>query len=455
MQGQWMNKPQKKIPPINYLQNIASELEKCAQCGECRSVCPVFDSLKWEKFSARGKVALTRSILSGQLELTPAYEKVIQNCLLCLACVENCSSGVRMDRIILSARNQLTVENGLPLFKRLLHQLLLMKHELLDVIARGGSLSQYLLFKKIPRESGLKRRFPLPLLEKERVVPALVYRSFRSRMPEENRVSGAENTVQFFTGCLVNYVYPGIGASLVKVLNVFKTDVVIPKTQQCCGAPAEVGGDLDTTRSLARKNLDTLCESSHDIITACASGGYMLKKIYPDLFAPEDPYYSKAMSVSSRTYDISEYLVKKIGTHAIKKHLKQPPAKVMTYHDPCHLARGQGIRQEPRRLLQAAFGDVYREMPMADRCCGSGGTYGLTHRRTSVDILNKKIETLLSTGADGVATSCPGCMIQLTDGLKHHGKDRSVFHVIELIEHQLLHTMDPGPSPKTFSSNNP
>jgi len=438
-----MNKTPKKIPPIDYLQNIASELEKCAQCGECRSVCPVFDSLKWEKFSARGKVALTRSILSGQLALTPAYEQVVQNCLLCLACVENCSSGVRMDRIILAARNQLIVENGLPLFKRMLHQLLLMKHELLDVIARGGSISQHLLFKRLPRESGLKRRFPLPLLEKERYVPALVYRSFRSRMPEENRVSGAKNTVRFFTGCLVNYVFPGIGTSLVKVLNVFKTDVVIPKHQHCCGAPAEVGGDLDTTRALARKNLDTLCESSHDIITVCASGGYMLKKIYPDLFAPKDPYYLKAVSVASRTYDISEYLVKKIGTHEIKKYLMQPPAKVITYHDPCHLARGQGITQEPRRLLQTAFGNFYREMPMADRCCGSGGTYGLAHRQTSVNILSKKIESMLSTGAHMVATSCPGCMIQLKDGLKHHGKDRSVFHVIELIERQLSHAGNP------------
>ncbi|MBT7888515.1 MAG: (Fe-S)-binding protein [Deltaproteobacteria bacterium] len=449
-----MNKtPKKQQPPFRHLQDIAEELDKCAQCGECRSVCPIFESLEWEKFSARGKVALTRSILSGQIELTPAYEKVVQNCLLCLACVENCSSGVRMDHIILAARNQLKEEKGLPFFQRMFHQLLLLKRGLIDFLAMGGSASQYLLFKRLPRKSGLKRRFPLPMVEKERYVPALVFRPFRKRMPRENRSLESKRTILFFTGCLVNYVNPHIGKALVKVLNLFKTDVIIPKHQHCCGAPAEVGGDRETVRALARKNLDTLFEGSFDIITVCASGGYMLKKIYPDFFTPEDHYYSKALSVASRTYDISEYLVNKIGLGGIKKHLKKPPADRITYHDPCHLARGQGVTKEPRQLLQAIFGELYVEMPMADRCCGSGGTYGLTHRSTSVQILNKKTENIISTGADIVTTGCPGCMIQLKDGLKRHDKDQSVFHVIELIARQLSYASDPKPQQKNFSSN--
>jgi glycolate oxidase iron-sulfur subunit len=92
-------------------------------------------------------------------------------------------------------------------------------------------------------------------------------------------------------------------------------------------------------------------------------------------------------------------------------------------------------------------------MPMADRCCGSGGTYGLTHRSTSVQILNKKTENIISTGADIVTTGCPGCMIQLKDGLKRHDKDQSVFHVIELIARQLSYASDPKPQQKNFSSN--
>ena len=428
-----------KTTPIRHLQDIAEELDKCAQCGECRSVCPIFESLEWEKFSARGKVALTRSILSGESELTPAYEKVVQNCLLCLACVENCSSGVRMDRVVLAARNQIVEEKGLPLFKRIIRQLVLVKRGMMDFLAKGGSISQYLLFKRLPQESGLKRRFPLPLVEKERYIPALVFRPFRKRVPEENKSHKTKRTVLFFTGCLVNYVNPRIGTALVKVLNTLETDVNIPPLQHCCGAPAEVGGDLKTTRTLARKNLDTLFESSFDIITACASGGYMLRKVYPDLFVPEDHYYSKAQSVAARTYDISEYLVNKIGMDQIKKHLTKTPTNRVTYHDPCHLARGQGVTKEPRQLLQAIFGELYSEMVMADRCCGSGGTYGLTHRSTSVQILDKKTDNILATNGDIVATGCPGCMIQLKDGVKRHEKDISVVHIIELISNHFSH----------------
>lgn len=422
----------------NNLHDIAHELDKCARCGQCRSVCPIFDSLGWEKYSARGKIELTRAVLHGELDLTASYEEVINNCLLCLACVENCGSGVRMDHIIVAARNELVQKKGLPVFKRIAHRVLLSGRELMDVISMGGSVVQYLLFKRVPESSGLKRRFPLPMVEKDRYIPALVHRPFRSKMPEINPVQNAGQKVVFFTGCLINYVYPQIGESVVSLLNHFNTDVIIPRHQGCCGAPAEVGGDFQTTKALARNNIDILFSYPHDIITACASGGYMLKKVYQDLFDPEDPYYQKILSVAGRTYDISEYLVKKIGMAEVQRNLKQKSLKRVTYHDPCHLVRGQGIVHEPRKLLQAVFGDGYVEMSDADRCCGSGGTYGLTHRNTSLNILNGKTGYIMASGAKMVATGCPGCMIQLRDGLQKQGCGVEVFHVAELIFQHLI-----------------
>ena len=443
-----------------FLEEIAAELDKCARCGECRSVCPIFDALKWEKYAARGKVALTRAVLRGEMAPDTSYAEVVNNCLLCLACVENCGSGVRLDRVILAARNQLAREKGLPLVRQLLHRLLVSGQELMDLFALGGSFSQYLLFKRIPRESGLKRRFPLPLVAKDRRIPLLAHRSFRNKMPEINHARKTRRTVLFFTGCLINYVYPRIGRSVVKVLNHFDTDVIIPGTQHCCGAPAEVGGDLKAAKALARKNLPALCAWPHDIVTACASGGYMLKKIYPGLFDKDDPLYSKAISVAHRTYDINEYLVKKIGLHRIEQALKsnrmpeadslhrigqalkQMPQQRVTYHDPCHLVRGQGISHEPRRLLQAAFGSDFIEMADAHRCCGSGGTYGLTHPHTSLKILKGKTRNILASEARGVATACPGCMIQLKEGLSRcgHHDDTRVYHVLELISQRLSRT---------------
>ena len=420
-----------------HLHQIADELAKCSRCGECRSVCPVFDSLGWEKYAARGKVALTRAVIDGKLELTASYEEVVTNCLLCLACVENCGSGVRLDRVILAARNELAEKRGLSVSKRIAHWLLSGERELMDYLARGGSVAQYLLFKRLPNSSGLKRRFPMPMVDKDRYIPSLVHRSFRNRIPEINNARRTKQTVLFFTGCLVNYVYPQIGESVVHVLNQFDTAVIIPRTQHCCGAPAETGGDLKTTRALAQKNLDALFAFPHDIVTTCASGGYMLKKIYPGLFDRKDPYFRKALSVAGRTHDINAYLVNKIGIHEIEKKVKQIGKQKVTYHDPCHLVRGQGIAEAPRRLLQAAYGDRFVEMTDADRCCGSGGTYGLTHRNISLRILQRKTDCILATGADIVATACPGCIIQLKDGIQQRGDGANVYHVIELLYRQI------------------
>ncbi|MFK5952693.1 MAG: (Fe-S)-binding protein [Desulfobacterium sp.] len=428
----------KKTHGLKALHQISEELDKCARCGECRSVCPIFHELGWEKYSARGKVALTRAVLNGELEPTDSYKAVINNCLLCLACVENCGSGVRMDHIITAARSELNQDRGLPPIKKIAHKLLSSGEQLMDTLAMGGSFAQYLLFQRLPRESGLKRRFPLPLLEKNRYLPALTHRSFRNKMPEINGVRNPDQTVLFFTGCLINYVYPSIGQSVVKVLNHFGTNVIIPRLQNCCGAPAEVGGDLLTTKQLAQKNIDALWAHPHDIVTACASGGHMLKNIYPSLFDKGELYYSRAISVASRTYDITEYLVKKIGLHRIRQTIKESPGQRVTYHDPCHLVRGQGIADEPRRLLRAAFANGYVEMEDANRCCGSGGTYGLTHRNTSLKILDKKTSNIVDSKADIVATACPGCMIQLKDGVMQKGSHIEVHHVMELIFQQLL-----------------
>lgn len=425
---------------MGHLSSIAKELQKCARCGECRSVCPVFNELGWEKYAARGKVALTRAAIRGEIELNGSYAEVVYNCLLCLACVENCGGGVRLDRIVVAARSELARTKGLSLFRRLAHGLLSSGRELLDTIARGGSVAQYLLFKRLPDSSGLKRRFPLPMVDRDRQLPSLALRPFRSRRPERNPVPGARQKVIFFTGCLINYVYPDIGEAVVRVLNRLRREVIVPRGQHCCGTPAMVGGDVESARRLARKNLDLLFPASYDIVTACASGGYMLKRGYADLFEHGDPYRRRALSVARRTFDISEYLLVKIGMSIIQDHLQPEGLQKVTYHDPCHLIRGQGIGTEPRWLLQAAFGNRFVEMREADRCCGSGGTYGLTHRDTSLRILQRKTRQIVATGADLVATGCPGCMIQLQDGLGMAGSGIRVNHVIQLIESCLINS---------------
>ena len=106
---------------------------------------------------------------------------------------------------------------------------------------------------------------------------------------------------------------------------------------------------------------------------------------------------------------------------------------VVTYHDPCHLARGQGIREAPRKLLVDVGGYELRELPEAERCCGGAGSYNLTHPTLSRAILGRKLDNVDSTGAEILATACPACVMQLAWGHRERGSRRPVRHVAELL----------------------
>lgn len=417
------------------LDRVRQELEKCAKCGECCGVCPVYRETGEEKFAARGKLALAEAVLNRDLQKTDTYFDVLNNCILCLSCVENCGSGVRVDKIVTSARADLNIDRGVPFFKQLLFGVLQASRGVGDFMFQSGSAMQRLLFKRIPDSSGLKRRFPLPLIDKDRYVPHFARHSFRNTSPDFFPAAQCQTRVLFFTGCASNYIFTGIAEKTVGVLNALGVDVCVPKTQACCGAPVEASGDLQTALVLARRNIEALTagDSDDDIVTVCSSGGYMLKKKYGELLADDPQWSAKAVNVARRTYDISEYLIKKIGPEVISAHLERQYPKTVTYHDPCHLRKGQGIYKEPRELLKLITGDRYIEMMAPEICCGSGGLYGVTHADASLKILARKTETILATGASAVATGCPGCMIQLTDGIQREDRAVKVLHTMELL----------------------
>lgn len=428
-------KPFKQPVKRQRLAALATQLQKCAKCGECRSVCPVFAELQREKYVARGKLTLVESLASGELLPSDALHEALNQCLLCLSCVAQCASEVPVDRIITAARAEMVLERGLPPLKRLIFGLLASARGMMNLALRSGSLLQPFLFRQIPQSSGLRRRFPLPLIDKGRNVPKLARHPFRARTPETFPAADPVDTVLFFTGCLTNYIYIQTAEAVIKVLNQLGVTVIVPRDQTCCGAPVEASGDVVTAQKLARRNLDALSLGQwgdKKVVVPCASGGYMLKHIYGLLLAQDPIYRRKAEILAGRTFDISEYLVHHIGIETIASHVKTPLKGAVTYHDPCHLNRGQGVRDEPRALLRLACSEVV-EMAEPGRCCGSGGLYGITHREISNRILARKITNALNTPARIVATGCPGCIIQITDGLNQRGAPLIVRHTMELL----------------------
>jgi len=192
-----------------------------------------------------------------------------------------------------------------------------------------------------------------------------------------------------------------------------------------------VGGDLSTVRDLAERNLAEFEKYEVDyVMSACATCGGALHRLYPLVVGKRNPELRERLeSLAKKTVDASQ-LLKQLGLDP--SGTGSGDGLRITYHDPCHL-RTRGVTKQPRELLKAAPGIELVEMEGADKCCGLGGTFNVYHYDSSMIINDVKSEAIIATGAQAVATGCPGCMMQLSDGLKQHGSSVEVVHTLQLL----------------------
>jgi len=440
------------------LKQFTDEINKCVLCGTCRGVCPTFDVARREPASARGKVALCDALLKKEINISEGFIKHMTECVQCMACYESCPNDVNVPDIILAARTEIVKENGLPFIKSLTLRNFLDSERLMPAVMKFASNLQGLFFKGVPEESGLHRRFPLPLIDERRLMPPLADRFFLEgrKLTEAKGGNGeAEKRgknlspirpftdspirVGFFAGCLINYMLPNIGEASLKLIEKAGASVIVPPDQHCCGMPALGMGDVETAKSLALKNLEAFEQYELDYITtACATCGDGLRRRFKELLG--DEYPERVNAFCSKVRDITELLVRelRVGSGEWRKgHTSlgsklSAPGSVITYHDPCHLNRGQGIKDAPRELIEIS-GARFKEMSHPCRCCGLGGSFNITDYDFSMEIARSKAEDIKNTGADIVATACPGCMIQIKDGLHQIGVKAKVLHVVELL----------------------
>jgi glycolate oxidase iron-sulfur subunit len=240
--------------------------------------------------------------------------------------------------------------------------------------------------------------------------------------------------VAFVAGCVANVSFARLNEATVRVLQANGCEVVIPAAQTCCGALHVHAGVRDVARRLARRNIDafTAVDSNEgfDAIVSNAAGCGSTLKEYGELLAHDRDYATRALQFSAMVRDATEFL----ASIELNRTMK-PVNATVTYQDSCHLAHGQKIRNAPRQLLRAVPGVEFREMPMADACCGSAGIYNALHTDMSMRILEKKMSNVNTVSAQIVATANPGCMLQLRAGVRKWGqKDVRVAHVIEILD---------------------
>lgn len=405
------------------------QLRECVKCGTCRAHCPVFKQMQSESVVARGKISLAEALLDGRIDLDRRLISDISQCLACGRCVSKCPNKVPTDEIILALRRRIGREKGLSLFGRGVSAVL-QRPWLMNLLTRLGRIFSPLVFRRVPKSSGLRLRFPSPYISRDRTIPQIAPRAFRQSHPEFIAGDADKPLVTFFTGCMINYILPEIGDSVLTALQSLGMNVLIPRDQGCCGLPALCAGDGDGAARLADRNLEALTAHKADVIvTACASCHSGLTKHFREL-GPEHA------GLADKVMDIHEFLVR----HGLQEKLEKLPrrenARPVAYHVPCHL-RQEGLKEPPRKLLAASPSVRLVEMKHAGACCGLGGTFSVYHYDISKKLGALKAEGIRDSGADSVATACPGCIMQLQDTLNHAGLSQQVCHVLELVASDL------------------
>ena len=418
------------------LQLTRDEIDKCMKCGNCMAVCPVYSVDKDEMAVTRSKIAVADAVLKGDLSLDdPEVSDMIFNCLVCKSCMTNCPTKVGYDKIVLGFRAALVRKNGLPWLKKMIFSTL-KNPKMFDAAMRFGASVQGVAFKGDRKIKAISPRSPFALVggnfgfDADRKMPELNVTPLRDRVAEVVKAENPKLKVAFFTGDSLNYFYPDAGMDLIDVLTENNIEVHIPKGQNCCGIPVLVHGDIDTVRTLAKNNLDEFHATGCDyLITGCGSCGGAWQHDYVDLFAGDPVYKAKAEYWAKRTYDISTVLTQVI-------QFRQPKGQVdsvVTYHDSCHLKKTMKVFAEPREILKSIPGVTLKEMSAPDTCCGSGGSYVVSHYDTSATIGKNKALDINTTGADAVSVGCPACMMQLLDNVSRYGKGQKVSHYISLL----------------------
>jgi glycolate oxidase iron-sulfur subunit len=401
---------------------LSDQVHNCIRCGLCMSTCPVYKQLYFEGASPRGKIQLIKKVLDGKLEPSVEYARLLGTCLLCETCSVTCPSGVQLDRLMKAMRAALLDQFGFPWGKRTLFHLL-SGHRLLPFFMFWGRTLENPLRLFLPK-SGRAGTIPFSRL------PRLNRNPFMKQYPGVVPAEGARvGRVFYFVGCATNYLSENVGRSVIKVLGRLGVEVIIPRGQMCCGFPICLAGARTVALKNIKRNLQVFDPALADtVVVDCATCGAALKHEYPQVLEEmgQGEVAETARRLGKKVCDISQYLAR----FDLAPHLRPLPGRV-TYHDPCHLLRSQGIKEEPRNLLRAIPGLEFVEMEGPEVCCGGGGTFQMEHPDVAAGITGKKIQSIMETRADLVASGCPGCRLQIHG---HLGDDRiEVVHPVELL----------------------
>lgn len=405
----------------------------CIKCGFCLPTCPTYAITQDERSSPRGRINLIKEVLDGRLPLDdPTFRYQMGECLGCRNCEPVCPSGVAFGALLENARAQIAQadQSAAGALSRTALDLLLGNLWLLRLVVRLLQLYQRLGLQRALRRTGLLRSLGLDRLDS--LVPDLRGEPFAADGATWlglGQAAAYRGKVAIFTGCVMGAAFGDVHRATVRVLTANGWSVEATAGQGCCGALHVHAGYKEAGRRFARQTIAAFEKSAAAFVAVNAAGCGALMKEYDRLLASDEAWAARARAFVERVRDVSELLVQPLPDSSALGELRTR----VTYQDPCHLAHAQGVRSQPRALIDAIPGVERVEMPEADRCCGSAGMYNVTHPAMASELLARKLDAAASVGAERIITANPGCHLQLAAGARHRGGPR-VQHLMELLD---------------------
>jgi glycolate oxidase iron-sulfur subunit len=408
-------------------------IDDCVHCGFCLPACPTYVLWGEEMDSPRGRIYMIKKAAAGEAPLDGRFRQHMDNCLGCMACITACPSGVEYNKLIEPVRAQ--IERNLPrgLGERLFRKLLFATFphpSRLRLLAAPLLVYQKSGLRALLRASGIPKLLPKRLAAMESLLPEVSAHSF-DRLPAIIRPRTApRRRMGMLSGCVQQVFFPHVNAATARVLAAEGCEVVIPRQQACCGALMLHSGMEDEAVALAKKMIAVFETAEVDTIVINSAGCGSAMKEYGHLLRDDPAWAARAAAFSAKCKDISEVLCE-----LEPQAPRQPLQLRVAYHDACHLQHAQGIHDQPRRLLGGIPELQVAEIPEGSLCCGSAGVYNLLQSETANQLGDRKVENLISTGAEAVLSVNPGCLLQLMNGLRRHGlKVMPAFHMVELLD---------------------
>jgi glycolate oxidase iron-sulfur subunit len=373
----------------------------------------------------------------GRETNTASFVHHIDTCLGCMACVTACPSGVQYDSLLEAARPQAERDANRGPADRAFRSMIfaLFPHPArLRLMAVPLGLYQKLGIQRLVHASGLLKLLPARLQAMERLLPPITFgnRELPALIPAKGQT---RRRVGLLLGCVQRVFFANVNEATVRVLTAEGCEVVVPPQQQCCGALAEHAGEEQSAMASARRLIDAFEGANVDTIVVNAAGCGSAMKRYGHLLRNDKEYAERARAFASKCRDISEVLTE-LEPVAPRREVRMRVA----YHDACHLQHAQGVRAQPRKLLQAIPGIELREVAESEICCGSAGIYNLLEPQPATELRDRKVQNIMRTEPDVVVSGNPGCLLQIATGLDAAGRPTRIMHLVEVLDRSISAT---------------